>query len=516
MVTVAEHESDVRRANTFLLGIAAAFFVLEWLPTLLGQYGYFIDELYYLACARHLALGYVDHPPLSVVLLALVRSLGGDALPVLRLVPAAAGAATVLVTGLIARRLGAGLFGQAIAALAVVSCPIYQIFFSLYSMNSLSLLLWATCFYILVEIQRQDRPRLWLVFGAVFGLGLENKHTIVLLGAGLAVGLLASPARRHLAHRWIWLGAAIAILILSPNLYWQMANGWPSLEFYRNADFYKNIPTPPLEVLRQQVLFMNPATLLVWGAGCVYFLGTKAGRRYRHLGWIYVTLLTLMLVGQKSRPDRIAPAYIALFAGGAVAIDSWIRHRPWRWLRIALPALLVLAGAGLAPLALPVLPPAQTAAYAARLGIVPQIEAGEGKKTRLPQWLADRLGWRQLAADVESVIATLGPDERRQCVIMTTAYGLAGALELLGHDLPPVYAVQNSYHEWGPPPDPMTVAVVVDLSRDVLEKFFADVQLARRSECEFCTPWREGLPIWIVRDPKVAIGDVWPEFKHYE
>lgn len=516
MSTALEPVVDSRFANRVLLAIAAAYFLMEWVPAFLGHYGYFIDELYYIACSKHLAPGYVDHPPLSIILLSLIRSLGGESLGLLRFIPALAGAATVFVTGLIARRLGAGPFGQSLAALAAMVGPIYQITFGFYSMNSLSLLMWAVCFYLLVEIERRNDPKLWLVFGAVFGMGLENKHTIVLLGVGLAIGLLVSRGRRHFSRRWIWLGAGIALLVLAPNLFWQMANGWPSLEFYHNADFYKNIPTPPLEVIKQQVLFMNPAAFLVWGGGLIFFLGAKRGSPYRHIGWIYVTLLVLMVVGQKSRPDRIAPAYIALFAGGGAMFEVWFRRGGPKWLRIGLVMVLLVTGAVFVPLTLPVMPPARAAAYGATLGIVPQIEAGEGKKSQLPQWLADRLGWEQLARDVESVVAGLGPDDRDRCVILTTAYGLAGALELFGSDLPPVYALQNNYHLWGPPPDPVGVAVVIDLSRETLEKFFESVELMGRTECGLCMPWRNNLPIWVVRNPKGAIQDVWPEFKHYE
>ena len=62
------------------------------------QYGYFRDELYYIACAKRLAWGYVDQPPLSIALLALNRALVGDSLLALRWLPAMAGAGTVLIT----------------------------------------------------------------------------------------------------------------------------------------------------------------------------------------------------------------------------------------------------------------------------------------------------------------------------------------------------------------------------------------------------------------------------------
>jgi hypothetical protein len=509
---------ETRRANVILSSLALVYFLLEWIPSFLGTYGYFIDELYYVACSERLAFGYVDHPPLSVFLLWMVRAVIGDSLVALRLVPSLAGAATVLLTGLLARRLGAGLFGQALAAGTAMIGSIYQVMFSLYSMNSLSLLMWVACFWILVEIERRDEPRLWIAFGAVAGLGLENKHTFVLLAIGLAVGLMLTPARRHLRGRWLWIGLGIAILLFLPNLLWQQAHGWPSLEFYRNADLYKNVPTPPLEVLKQQVLFMNPAALPVWLAGGIFLLVTRRGRPYRHLGWIFVVLLLIMLVGQKSRPDRIAGVYTVLLASGGVLIEELARHRRGRWLRRALPAALLLGGAALAPLGLPILPPGPTASYAGALGIVPQIEKGEGKSSELPQWLADRFGWEEFVDDVEAVAGMLEPGEHRRAMILVPAYGHAGAVELLGRGraLPPVYSTQNSYFHWGPPEETVEVAIVAGFGEELLGRIFREVELARVHDCDWCMSWRDEMPIWLARGPKVSIREIWPQFKHYE
>jgi 4-amino-4-deoxy-L-arabinose transferase-like glycosyltransferase len=499
-----------------LLVLAGVYFLLEWAPTFAGVYGYFIDELYYIACSKHLDFGYVDHPPVSILLLRLIRELLGDSLPALRLAPALSGAALVIVTGLIGRRLGAGVFGQSLAGGAAMVGSIYHVMFGIYSMNSISLLIWAGCFWLLVEIERRDEPRLWLAFGLLAGIGLENKHTIVLLALGLAIGLAITPARRHFASRWLWLGLGLAVVLFLPNLLWQIRHGWPSIEFYRSADIYKNVLTSPLEILKQQLLFMNPAAFPVWSAGLVFFLTAREGRRYRHLGWIYVALLLLMLVAQKSRPDRLAPTYTILFAGGGVLLEQVSSLKRFRWVRISLVVLLVLSGAALAPLGIPLLPPPATAAYGAMLGIVPQIEAGEGKIAELPQWLADRFGWEQLAAEVTDAVEQLTPEERARAVILAPSYGQAGAIEFFGRGLPPVYAEQNNYHLWGPPDDPVDAAVFAGFGEETVRWLFEDVELFTVYDCEWCMPWRDESPIWIARGQKVPFGEAWPELKHFE
>jgi 4-amino-4-deoxy-L-arabinose transferase-like glycosyltransferase len=516
LIVVETSDERNRQANWLLLGLAAVYFLLEWAPTFAGVYGYFIDELYYIACSKHLDFGYVDHPPISILLLRLIRELLGDSLPALRLAPALCGAALVIVTGLIARRLDAGVFGQSLAAGAAMVGPIYHVMFGIYSMNSISLLIWAGCFWLLVEIERRDEPRLWLAFGLLAGIGLENKHTIVLLAVGLAVGLAVTSARRHCASRWLWLGLGLAAVLFLPNLLWQIRHGWPSIEFYRNADIYKNVPTPPLEVLKQQFLFMNPAAFPIWGAGLVFFLAVGRARRYRHLGWIYVALLLMMLIAQKSRPDRIAPVYTILFAGGGVLLEQITAGRRWRWARVSLVVLLVLFGVALAPLGIPLLPPPATAAYGASLGIVPQIESGEGKIAELPQWLADRFGWEQLAEEVTAAVAQLSPEERSRAVILAPSYGQAGAIEFFGRDLPPVYGEQNNYHLWGPPEDPVDVAVLAGFREETVHWLFEEVELFTVYDCEWCMPWRDESPIWIARGQKLPFREAWPELRHFQ
>src|SRR5258708_35836781 len=92
-------------AEPILITLFSAVAILVHLLTN-GRYGYFRDELYYIVCGQHLAFGYVDQPPLSILLLRLSQVLLGSSLFAIRLLPALAGAATVAITRLIARGLG--------------------------------------------------------------------------------------------------------------------------------------------------------------------------------------------------------------------------------------------------------------------------------------------------------------------------------------------------------------------------------------------------------------------------
>jgi hypothetical protein len=496
------------------IAFAAAAFLLLLVPGLLGKYGPFIDELYYVSCAERLAWGYVDHPPLAPALLKLSRALLGDGLLALRLPVAAAGALLMYGVGLLARRLGAGALGQSVACAALITAPLYQIMFGFYSMNALEILLWAALIWVLLEVELRNAPRLWLLFGGLAGLALLTKHTVVMLALALGIAMVATPARRHFASRWLWLGAVLAALLFAPNLAWQVEHGWPSLEFYRNASLHKQVRMPPLQVLSLQAIFVSPGTLPVWLAGLALLWKR---RELRHVSVLYLVLLAAMAVAHEGRPDRISGAYPALFAAGGVWWDrtlaawrSWARPAPFAW--------IAAWGAVLLPLGVPVLPPETTARWATALGVVPQLERGAGKRTALPQWFADRLGWERLVDDVAEARARLTPEERRRVAYFAPSYGQAGALEWLGRErgLAPVYSTHNSFFLWGPPPDPVEVAVVIGNRRENLEELFEDVTLAARHECGLCMPWRNGMPIWIVRRPRGRIADHWASWRHFE
>ena len=266
------------------LAIAGVAFVLFLVPGLIGPYGPFIDELYYVSCARRLAWGYVDHPPLSMALLRLGISTLGESLTTLRLLSAAIGAIVVAGSGLLARRLGAAPFGQALASLAVLTAPLLQVVFGFYSMNALELLLWLALCWVLVDIEQTGDERRWLIFGVLAGLALLNKHTVAVFFAGLGVAMILTPARRHLRSPWLWSAAGVGLALVASNLLWQQARGWPSLEFYRNAALLKNQPVSAPMVLVQQAMFMGLGVLPVTIAGVTWLLRKRPGADLRHLG----------------------------------------------------------------------------------------------------------------------------------------------------------------------------------------------------------------------------------------
>ena len=512
--------SGAVRARLFgewgVIGSMAALRLVVHIRTIRG-YGYFRDEFYYVACGRHLDWGYVDHPPFVALVAWIVSDTLGDSLVALRLLPALAGALVVLLTGLMARRLGGGRFAQALACLAVTVAPVSLSLHHIFSMNAFEQVFWALGAYLVLRILQDDDPRLWLAFGLLAGLGLQNKHSMLFFGFGIAAGLLLTPARKHLRSPWLWAGGAIALLVFLPNLVWQVQHGWPTLEFMRNAQERKITPLPALTFLQAQLLQMQPLSAPLWLAGLGFLVLSARGRRYAALGWAFLAILAVFLA-QRAKPYYLAPAYPMLFAAGAVAAEGLAARRGWAWLRPAALVLLALGGAATAPFAIPALPADAYVGYAQSLGVKPGTDERHALR-RLPQFFADMFGWPEMVAEVARAWQELTPEERARTVIFASNYGEAGAIDLLGrrYGLPPTRSGHNSYWLWGPgsDPGPDWIVLTVGESREDVEKTFGEVREVGRTRCAECMPYEDARPIYLGRQPRLGLREVWPLVKDY-
>lgn len=476
-------------------------------------YGHFRDELYYLATTDRLAWGYVEHPPLSIALLGAARFVLGDSLLAIRLLPALAGAATVVVAGLLSRELGGGSRAQLLAGLAVLLNPFFLGVAHFYSMNAFDVLAWALLGWMAARTLLRDDERSWLWLGAVAGIGLLNKISVGFLGLGLVVGLLLTPARRWLASPWAWLGAAIALLLFSPHLVWQMQHDWPTLEFQANARADKNLPLSPLGFASQQIQMGNPITLPLWVAGLAALLASRRFAAVRPLGAVYPVLFVLF-VATTAKSYYLAPVYSILYAAGSVAIEPWLTRARWRTPVVA--TLIVVGSLPALPMALPLLSAENLVAYSRRLGIeAPALESHE--QSSLPQIFADMHGWSELVDAVERVAASLPVEERQRAVVLATNYGEAGAIEVLGssRSLPPVVCGHNSYWDWRPASIDGPV-IALRRTREELLQWFASVERVDTVRCEWCMPYQKDAAVHVARGLTLPYERFSREIKRYQ
>src|ERR1700726_2136002 len=278
MATIAPGLSaPTRRPESFLVEgmlivVAIAFAKLLFHIYFNNRYGYFRDEFDYLACANHLAWGYVDQPPLIPFLARISRMLLGDSLRSIRFLPALASSVLVIQTAVIAREFGGRRFALLLSAVAILVAPQYLSNGSLLGTNCLEPNLWMGCaYFVILAIKRSDpRYRLW--FGIIAGIGTEEKYSIALFGFGIVVGLLLTEQRRVFLNKWIWLGGLAAFLIFLPNLLWNIHYHWPFLELMHNIRGEgRDVVLPVGQYFLQQTLLVNPLTAPIWISGLIAF-----------------------------------------------------------------------------------------------------------------------------------------------------------------------------------------------------------------------------------------------------
>jgi hypothetical protein len=504
------------RHDGTILVMAVVALVVHLVVNALGGYGYFRDELYYIACSKRLAAGYVDQPPLSIFVMAAARRILGDSVFAIRLVPAVLSGVSVALIGLLARRMGGGRAAIVLASLAFIAAPQMLGFHAYFSMNSLDIMFWLLAVHALLAAAERGGLSAWLWLGLILGLGLLNKTSVLWLGAGVASAILLSgPLRRQLKTPGPYAAAALALVLFSPFVIWNARHGWPHLEFMHNATAEKYSSLTRGRFLLDQLLAMNPVTYLVALPGLVWCLSFEGGRR-RFVGVTFLTVFVILLANPHTKSEYMAAAYPMLFACGGVALEGL--RRPWSAVAVwGISALLVVSGAILAPLALPVLPVSAYLGYSRALGVAPSTPENL-EIADLPQFFADMQGWEELAQDVSKAYSAIPEVERATTVAFVTNYGEAGALELYArrYPLPRVICNHNSYWIWGVGPTPVTTFIRLGGSREDYAKLYGDVTAVGVHTCAHCMPYENNLQIFIARDRQVPIETAWVKSRHFQ
>jgi 4-amino-4-deoxy-L-arabinose transferase-like glycosyltransferase len=500
--------ADLAPAVLIVAGISFLVHVLVG-----NNYGYFRDELYVLAMSQHPDFGYVDVPPLVPWITLIPRFLTGNALWAIHVISALVCAGTIILTGMMARLLGGTRWVQGLAALGTATALVFLANGSIYAYDVFDVFWWQLCSTILIVLLREEQPRYCLAFGLAAGLGLLTKETILFWGFALIVGLLLTSQRRLLFTRWTLLGGLIAFALLLPFLIWNAANGWASFQYWANYPHYHGVDGSPLDFLINQILGMNPLSILLWGAGLWYFFSAR-GARYRVFGLAYLILFVLF-IAIKAKSYFLAPAYPPLFAGGAMLFGQW--QVRWHRLVAAYPVALVMIAVLLAPAVMPVLPPAVYGHIYGKAGSGgAQQEAGD--IYGLPQALADRFGWEEQVALIAQVYHSLPMDEQRVACIATSNYGEAGALVQFGgrYHLPPPISGHNAFYTWGPQGCNGQVLITINIAPQDAARWFGSVTLAARTSCDACVDFENHAPILILRQPKVPFTVLWAQAKYYD
>jgi hypothetical protein len=477
-----------------------------------NRYGFFRDELYFIVCGRHPALGYVDQPPLAP-LLAAASQAAGRSLWLLRIIPALFQVAAVVAACALARLLGGGRTAQVFTGLCAGLSPLLLAMAGLLETTALEPFFWTVMTYAVLRATIRNEYNWFIGAGITTGVALQGKYTIAFWAAALLAGLVASGPRRVFACVQFWIGSAAAVAIIVPNLLWQSGQGWPMWEVLRHDAATKNVVLEPLPWMVQQCVIYSPLMAPVWLTGIAIL---NIWRRTRFVG-IGVLLIYTAFFVLHARDYYLAGLYPVLFAAGGVALERVLRITAVRY---TYATLLVAASVVVAPIALPLLDEKTFIAYRssaeAMLAERPEEESPERFAVSvLPQHFADMHGWSTIVERITEVERRLTPAERAHTAIFTQNFGEAAAIDVLGNGRLPVISGHNNYYLWGPR-GRHTIFIIVGGRRQDYQHIFRDVRQVATVDDQYARPDQIGVRIFIARDPLLAPAPFWHSVRHYD
>ncbi|MGB8341743.1 MAG: glycosyltransferase family 39 protein [Chthoniobacterales bacterium] len=454
-----------RGSLAILLALAAARLALHCATN--WHYGFHRDELGVLDDARFLDWGYVSYPPFTPFVARVALILFGPSLVGLRFFAALAQSVAMVITGLMARELGGRRWAQVVAALAAAVSPMSVCMGTMFQYISFDYLWWVLAAYSVIRLLRSENPHWWVAIGAVLGLGMMTKYTMIFFVSGIVAGVVLTPARRYLMSPWLWAGAALSLVIFAPNIIWQMQHNFVSLAFL-NHIHARDVEIGRTDGFLVQQLFVsaNLFTLPLWLAGLYFYFVSPAGRRFRALGWMFLVPLVLFFLA-RGRAYYMAPAYPMLLAAGTVCWDGWLERWSASGARLGRAATWTALAAGAAFSAVTIMPIAPINSWGWRL------------TSKLHDNFTEQIGWPELTQTVARIYAALPETEKSRTAILAGNYGEAGAINLYGaqYELPEVISGINTYWWRGYGAQPPEVVILVGFSRESAEWFAKDVEL---------------------------------------
>lgn len=445
------------------------------------EYGYFCDELYYIALSHHLDWGYVDVPPLLPLCIAGLRYTIGNSLFVLHLFSGITGVVVLVITWMMIKKMGGKLFAQILALVCVTFAPGNIVMESLCGYDCLDKVFWALSLFFVVQLLVSENKKYWIYFGIAVGLGLMSKFDILWLGTGITIALIFTAQRKYFLSYQLWLGGIIALLIVSPYLIWNATHEFLTWEYF--STYGLHIPSTTMwDFLDVQMVYMNLFAIPVWGLGLYYFLFTKNGKRFRLLGIVYLVIFVLCRI-LNNKSYVIYPFFVVLFSGGAVFIESYFatRHKNnWLWIIY----IILITGLGLffIPYVRPIFSPSFLPKYITILSHFTSSFRTNSGGLSIPQHLYDRFGWEEIAAEFAKVYNSLPLKEKKNVVFIGgRSYSEAAALDFyrVKYNLPPVICGHLQYYLWEPKDLSKTTNIITIAEKhekDGLLKIFYDVK----------------------------------------
>lgn len=486
-----------------LIGFIVAKFLLHFF-LISPEYDLQRDEYLHLDQANHLAWGYFSVPPFTSWISLIIQFLGNGVFWV-KFFPALFGALTIVVVWKAIEELKGNLFALILGATCVLFSVLLRINM-LYQPNSFDILSWTTFYFILIKYINTEKPKWLFIAAVVLAFGFLNKYNIVFLLLGFFPAVLLTEHRRFFAKKEFYFAALLALLLILPNLIWQLNNDFPVIHHLKELAATQLVNVSRIGFFKDQLLYFIGALLVIL-AGLFALLFYPAFKKYKLFFWAMV--FTLMIFAYLKAKSYYAlglyPIYISF---GSVFLSHILQNGWKKYLQPVVISMPVLFFIPMYHVLFPNKSPDYIVKNSKPYKNFDMLRWEDGKEHSLPQDFADMLGWKELAAKVDSICA--GLPNLDNTLILCDNYGEAGAINYYTNNKKIKATSFNAdYINWFHLDQNITDVILVkeaddeDKNRTVEIPLFDSVYLAGKRINQFAR--EQEISIYVLRGAKVDV-----------
>jgi hypothetical protein len=443
------------------------------------------DEVLYIEAGKHLSAGFMEAPPMIGVLAFIQNLFHSESVYVNHIFVHLLSGAIIFLCGLMTIKLGGRWKAVLLTMLCISLAPALCLTNNSFQPVILDQFFWVLCSFWLICYIQNPKDKYLIFLGVSAALGFLSKYSIVFFILGLFLSVIVlKPAL--LRNRILWFSVLIFLVIISPNLYWQIKHSFPVFNHF--SALYKITANETFTWNALQFLLtLNPFSAPVWFTGIFLIFFSKEFVDWRLLS-LSMFFSFIILILAKGRFYYFFPIVLTGFCTGSVFIENLFRNR--KWVLTSYLMIITLTGSILLPLGLPVIPLKQ---YIKILDLKP------GKDGRIPiraeaRYTAD--DWKRLTAAVYNAYNQLPPDEKNNCLILGADYTQPSVINLFGpkYGLPQAFSFHGSYFLWIPEFPKNTTIIAIGNSHlpedypkwtGIYEQLFDKVEISSHVFCPF-------------------------------
>lgn len=407
------------------------------------------DELLHIETGNHLAFGFMEFP-LMIGVLAFIQNLfQSESVFIHHIFPHIAAILILIFVSKITVELGGKTKAVFLVLLCILIAPAFGRSQQLFQPVVFSQFFWVLNFYLLIKyIKHLDKRYLWYLT-ITTALAFLTKYDAVFFIFGLSALLLFKPTRQSILKHKSWWNIIVFILLISPNIMWQIVNDFPVLKMFDRLYETQLDKQTPSEVLQGLLMALNPLTLLIT-IPAIFSMFHYSMKSFRPLTGSILLSITFLALSQ-AKGYYFYPIALTILPFGGVFWERIILPKR-KWL-IYPTGILLSIGVILIPVGMPVFPLESYLKHDYPYENREIVEGGQFNVRFDERYSKEK--WSATIKGLKNIYDSLPDIEKNNTIIWGKHYAQAGAVNLFNerYDLPKAFSLHGSFYNWVPKGD---------------------------------------------------------------